>query len=129
MMNTEANELYEAAKSKIETLHKLGIHHIGAAVKVSDGTIYSAVHLETYVGALAVCGEVIAIGMAIADGHERITAVAAVNQHGDPVSPCGRCRELIADYSEDAHVVLPKDEGLDFVPISELLPNRYRRRE
>lgn len=128
-MGNELEELFLAAKSKIESQYVLDRHHIGAAVRVADGKIYAAVHLETYVGAVAICAEAVAIGMAIADGYQKIEAVAAVNQHGDPVSPCGKCRELIKDYSENATVVLGSEEGLESVAIDELLPHKYSRRE
>jgi len=43
------------------------------------------------------------------------------------VSPCGACRELIADYDRNARVIVPGRNGPESVKIAELLPNKYSR--
>ncbi|MNC78625.1 Blasticidin-S deaminase [compost metagenome] len=43
------------------------------------------------------------------------------------VSPCGMCRELIADYGKDCKVILIEDDNLTKVDIIDLLPLRYAR--
>jgi cytidine deaminase len=69
--------------------------------------MFSAVHLEATVGRIAVCAEAIAIGMAATAGDTEIEMIVAVNRVGQVVSPCGMCRELIADYAPDAMVIVP----------------------
>lgn len=105
-MNEIHEKLVNNAKKLIAERYKEGFHHIGASLRTKAGKEYSAVHLEAYVGRIAVCAEAIAIGRAAADGETDIDAIVAVNNCGEVVAPCGMCRELISDYSPDATVIL-----------------------
>jgi cytidine deaminase len=60
---------------------------------------------------MAVCAEAIALGMALADGDAMIETVVAAERNGDFVPPCGACREMIADYSPEARVIVPAGGG------------------
>ena len=119
--------LIRAAGDIIQDHFCEGQHHTGAALRKSSGTVFCAVNLETTVGALATCAEVIAIGMARAAGDCEIETVVAVNRDGKVVSPCGRCREVIADYSSSARVIAPGANEPIVVSIYTLLPNKYFR--
>ena len=107
--------------------YKKGFHHVGAALRMKSGKEYAAVHLEAYVGRIAVCAEAIALGMAAADGDTKIDTIVGVNRKGEVGSPRGMCRELISDYSPDAKVIVPGPEGEEVVKIASLLPNKYKR--
>jgi cytidine deaminase len=61
-------ELIEKARSIIIKRFKEDYHHVGAALRTKSGSIFAAVHLEAYVGRVAVCAEAIAIGMAATAG-------------------------------------------------------------
>ena len=104
-------------------------HHIGAALRTRSGHVFTAVHLEAYIGRVAVCAEAIAVGMAAAAGDTDIEAIVAVNRAGDVVAPCGICRELISDYAPHAQVIVPGIAGPERVPVTALLPNKYVRSE
>jgi cytidine deaminase len=117
-------ELIESAHSIITRRFKKNYHHVGAALQTKSGQIFSAVHLEAYVGRVAVCAEAIAIGMAATAGDIEIETIVAVNSKGQVVSPCGMCRELIGDYAPDCKVIVTEAEILT---ISELLPKKYQR--
>lgn len=120
-------ELINAASQLITARFKPDYHEIGAALRTHSGQVFSAVHLEATVGRIAVCAEAVAIGMAATAGDTEIEMIVAVNRVGTVVSPCGMCRELIADYAPDARVIVPGDTGLILVAISDLLPNKYHR--
>ena len=87
----------------------------------------AAVNVDAYVSRLSVCAEAIVIGMAAAEGDTDLERIVAVRYTGEVVSPCGMCRELIADYAADARVIVPGENGDRVVPIETLLPNKYRR--
>ncbi len=99
-------ELIENARAIIAKRFKEDYHHIGAALRTKSGKVFSAVHLEAYVGRVAVCAEAIAIGMAAAAGDTDIDTIVAVNSHGRVIPPCGICRELISDYSSNCKVII-----------------------
>jgi cytidine deaminase len=116
-------ELLENARSIIAKRFKEDYHHVGAALQTKSGNVFSAVHLEAYVGRVAVCAEAIAIGMAAAAGDTELEAIVAVDRRGRVVPPCGICRELISDYSADCKVITAETETMS---ISELLPRKYQ---
>lgn len=127
--------LVEAARAVIRARYKENRHHIGAAVRTASGKVYSAVHLDTYVGRASVCAEAIALGQALAQDDSPVVAVASV-RHPRPsektreigiVAPCGICREMISDFAPGARVVVPGPAGPECRSVEDLLPNKYRR--
>lgn len=121
------SELINTASQLITARFKPDYHEVGAALRTRSGQVFSAVHLEATVGRIAVCAEAVAIGMAATAGDTQIEMIVAVNRVGTVVSPCGMCRELIADYAPDAKVIVPDETGPIIVAISDLLPNKYHR--
>lgn len=130
-------ELIEAARTAIRSRYRENRHHIGCALRTRSGRIHTAVHLDTYVGRASVCAEAIAVGRAMTDGDGEIEAIVSV-RHPRPreasqdvpvVSPCGICREMLADFARDCVVIVPTDDGrgVGKVPVRELLPNKYDR--
>lgn len=120
-------ELINVARELIAARFKQGYHHIAAALRTTSGSIYSGVHLEAYVGRIAVCAEAIALGAAATAGDTSIETIVAVNELGEVVSPCGMCRELISDYAPEACVVILRSGQPVKVPVMELLPDKYSR--
>jgi cytidine deaminase len=127
MLRQQDEDLLEQARSIIKKRFKQNWHHVGAALRTRSGKTFAGVHLETHVGRIAVCAEAVAIGMAAAEGDTEIETIVAVNRRGEVVAPCGMCRELISDYSPEAFVIIPSNEGELTVLISMLLPNKYVR--
>ena len=125
-VDSSNKELIEEARCMISKRFKENYHHVGAALRTKSGQVFSAVHLEAYVGRVAVCAEAIAIGMAAAAGDIEIETIVAVDRQGQVVSPCGICRELISDYAPSCKVIIAEDES---IRINELLPRKYQRSE
>jgi cytidine deaminase len=110
-------------------------HTVAAALRSEDGRVWTGVHLGATVGRLSVCAEAVALGRAVLEGDGSIAMAVAV-RHPKPdederaiavVSPCGACREMIADYAPGARVIVPAPSGLISLPIRTLLPAPYRR--
>lgn len=91
----------------------------------------TSVNLIADVGSLSVCAEPVAIAEAVRQPDKKIEAIVAVYHEPGSVprvvSPCGRCREYIADYALDSFVILrqPKTDILFKAKAAELLPLRY----
>jgi cytidine deaminase len=120
-------ELIEMARDLIRRRFVEGRHHIASALRTRGGAVFTGVHIEAYVGRITVCGEAIAIGAAACAGDTEIDIIVAVNEQGDVVSPCGMCRELIGDYAPSARVIIPVAGQAMAIPVSQLLPHKYRR--
>ncbi len=133
MNNKKFDILYQAAADLISARHRPGIHSVSAAVMGTSGKIYTSVNLDCYLRRAGVCAEPGAIAAAMSAGETSITAILAVRHNAETgkahlVSPCGICRELIADYGPDAEVFAPDHaSGAHKYSIQELLPNRYAK--
>ena len=132
-LDPQDEALVQSARDAIATLYKENRHHIGAALRTKAGRVYTGVHLDTYVGRASVCAEAVALGRALAEGETEIEAIASV-RHPRPaepdrtiriVSPCGICREMLADFAKNCRVVVPGDSGPVVVAVDELLPRKY----
>lgn len=132
-LGPEDQEVFRAAEAIIRARFKEGRHHVGAAVRGGSGKIYTGIHLQAVVGEPATCAEVIAIGRAMVEGEDRITASVAV-RHPKPheatrllrvLPPCGSCRDLIADYGgREVWVILDVDGAVKKARIADLIPLR-----
>lgn len=112
------------ARSAIGVRYRPDWHHVGAAILTRSGSLFSGVHIEAYVGRVTVCAEAIAVGMAATAGDTDIQAAVAVYHDGRIASPCGMCRELLADYAPECVVIVGDREVM---PIHELIPRKYIR--
>ncbi|WP_203457028.1 cytidine deaminase [Paenibacillus tepidiphilus] len=131
----EDETLIAAAQEMIRKRYQWERHHVGAALRTRSGEIFAAVHLEASLSRVTVCAEAMVIGKAISEGYTDFDTIVAV-RHPDPdsedreikvVSPCGMCRELIADYALNCKVILQMEDGLSKADITDLLPLRYTR--
>lgn len=135
IISMEDQTLIAAAEDIIARRYEWERHHVGAALRTKTGEIFTAVHVEASMGRITVCAEAMVIGKAISEGYKEFDTIVAV-RHPDPdseareikvVSPCGMCRELIADYGKDCKVIVNEDGRLVKYDITELLPLRYAR--
>lgn len=127
--------LVAAAERAITERYRPEWHVVGAALRTRAGRVFTGVHLEAYVGRIAVCAEAVALGRAATEaGDTDVHTIVAVihpaphapDQRVRVVAPCGMCRELIADYAPAARVLVPDDRGEPTVrSVAELLPGKY----
>lgn len=124
--------LIKTAQDLLKKRYEKNGHHVvvAAALLTTSGNIYAGLHVGTTQPSIATCAEIITIGMAhTAEENMEIEMIVAVR---DPsayiISPCGKCREYIADYGKNAQVIMPDEEsksGYKLVSIQELLPEKY----
>ena len=101
---------------------------VGAAVLLSDGTIYRGCNIENASFGLTVCAERVAVFSAVSDGRMDIAAVAVVTGGPRLCKPCGACRQVIAEFSQADNpiIVLSSVEGETArEPITDLLPDTF----
>ena len=128
------DSLIKTAQKLLKKRYMKEGHHfvVAAALLTESGNVYSALHLGTNQPSLATCAEIITIGhAATAEKDMKIKMIVAVrDKDGYIISPCGRCREYIADYGPEAEVIMPAEnkKGYEVVPITDLIPNKYKKR-
>jgi len=101
--------------------------HVGAAVLLDNGGIFTGCNVENASYGLTSCAERNAIFAAVAATvrKPKIVAVAVVNQRGVPCSPCGACRQVIAEFGPDAVVWYLGPDGIVSRTMRELLVDGF----
>ncbi|WP_218711618.1 cytidine deaminase [Arthrobacter sp. BF1] len=101
-----------------------GVHTMGAAIRTQDGRIFTGVNLYHFTG--GPCAELVALGAARAAGALDLSHIVAVGNHGRGVkNPCGRDRQILADYYPEIRVIIDSPQGLVSVLACDLLPFAY----
>jgi cytidine deaminase len=99
-------------------------YRVGAALLTGDGTVYTGCNIENANYSNSLHAEEVAVAEAVKRGHEEFDRIAVSSGVRDGVTPCGMCRQTLAEFCDDDLVVLC-DEG-DAVArytLGELLPN------
>lgn len=78
---------------------------VGAALLSGDGRIFVGCNVENISFGLTMCAERVAIGAAIAEGVTEFRLLAIVADSGDPVVPCGACRQVLAEFEPNLVIV------------------------
>ncbi|MBI4815700.1 MAG: cytidine deaminase [Deltaproteobacteria bacterium] len=105
---------------------------VGAAVLTEDGRIFTGVNVENSSYPVGICAEVNALGSAVTAGAKGVVAVAVVtppSSTGALGSPCGNCRQAIAELARPGCVVVlgsPDPDGTtETHTVAELLPHAF----
>lgn len=94
---------------------------VGAALLAADGRVFSGCNVENISYGLTNCAERVAIGAAVAAGAREFLAVAVVADAGLPISPCGACRQVLAEFDVPL-VMLANRSSREQFRLDELLP-------
>lgn len=78
---------------------------VGAALLAANGNVYSGCNVENRVLGLSLCAERGALSAAVADGQRSFLAMALATGAVPPSSPCGQCRDALAEFSCDLPIV------------------------
>ena len=99
---------------------------VGAAAIVDDGRVVSGCNVENASYGLALCAECGLVSALHASGGGRLVAVVCVDRHGDPLMPCGRCRQLLWENG-GPECLLETVRGV--APLTEVLPDAFDARD
>ncbi|GAB4146991.1 MAG: cytidine deaminase [Planctomycetota bacterium] len=97
---------------------------VGAAVLAQDGRVFCGCNVENASYGLTICAERAAVTAAVAGGARRLVAVAVAT--GPGASPCGACRQVLAEFGPDMAVLLTDQQGrVRRTDLSALLPDPF----
>ena len=82
---------------------------VGAAILVENGRIFTGVNVENASYGLTNCAERTAVYKAVSEGYQRVYAVVVATENAG--SPCGACRQVLAEFAGDVPVWLVDDSG------------------
>jgi cytidine deaminase len=95
---------------------------VGAAGLTADGRIVAGCNVENACSGLGICAEVNLCGHLVASGGGRLVAISVVAGDGRPLSPCGRCRQVLYEFG-GPELLVERDSGV--VTLAELLPDPF----
>lgn len=100
---------------------------VGAALLTTDGEVIHGCNIENASFGLTNCAERTAIFKAVSEGKKNFAAIAVVADTEGPVSPCGACRQVLAEFCDkDMPVYLTNLKGnVTETTVSELLPGAF----
>ena len=124
-------ELIEAARAAVKAAYApYSDFAVGAALRLTDGSIVTGSNVENASYGLSLCAETVAVAKALGEGRRGGLVAVAVTGPGEaPITPCGRCRQVLnelASLSGTDPLVLCCGEGeVRETHLSELLPHAF----
>ena len=100
-------------------------YHVGAALLAASGRIYDGINVENAAYGSSICAERTALVKAVSEGERQFEALAVVTDNGG--SPCGSCRQMLAEFGLDMQVLLLNGEGavVRETTLRDLLPDAF----
>jgi cytidine deaminase len=95
---------------------------VGVAGLVDDGRVVSGCNVENAAYGVALCAECGMVSQLHLSGGGRLVAVSCVNGNGDPLMPCGRCRQLLWENGGPGCQVMTSSGART---MSEVLPEAF----
>src|SRR3990172_1350947 len=84
-------------------------YKVGAALRTKSGRIYTGVNVENAAYPQTMCAERVAVFKAVTEGESEFEAISVVTDNGG--SPCGGCRQVLAEFGQDTIVLIANGEG------------------
>ena len=96
---------------------------VGAALVATDGRVFCGCNVENISYGLTICAERNAVFAAVAAGCRDFTKIVITTDTAEPATPCGACRQVLAEFNPDLEIVLATFGGKSVrFRLSELLP-------
>jgi cytidine deaminase len=97
-------------------------YQVGAALRTKSGRIYTGCNIENAAYPHSMCAERVSIFKAVSEGEKEFEAIAVATANGG--SPCGGCRQVMAEFGLDIIVLIANGDGklVKEMTVGELLP-------
>jgi cytidine deaminase len=98
---------------------------VGAALRTKSGKVFTGVNVENAAYPASICAERTAAFTAVSEGEREFDVIAVVTDNGG--SPCGSCRQVLAEFGLDTVVLIANGEGelLQETTVKDLLPGAF----
>jgi cytidine deaminase len=119
-------ELVEQARAARANAYAPYSHYpVGAALRTAGGRVYPGANVENASYPVGLCAERVALFSAVAAGERKFQALAVVTADG--ASPCGACRQALAEFGLGLEVILADEKGTirQVVTLKKLLPMAF----
>ena len=113
-----------AAQARDRAYAPYSRYAVGAALLSRSGQVYTGCNIENASYSLTICAERVAVFKAISEGEREFEAIAVVTSNGG--TPCGACRQVLAEFGLDIRVLIATPERLVAQrTVSQLLPDSF----
>ncbi len=129
--DSDRDELIVAARRAMEnSWSPYSKFPVGAALRFADGTVVTGTNIENASFGLSLCAETVAVAKAMDEGHRGgLEAVAVIGNSADPITPCGRCRQILFELASlggtDPIIWCASETEFFDVRLSEMLPRAF----
>ena len=101
-------------------------YKVGAAIRTKRNKVHSGANVENASYGLTVCAERTAAFAAVNAGDKELDAIAIVIDDDRLPTPCGACRQVLAEFSPNMKVILATTGGLrKETTLADLLPDPF----
>jgi cytidine deaminase len=100
---------------------------VGAALEAADGRVFGGCNVESASYGLTICAERMAIGAAVAAGARAFQRIVVVSDVEPPASPCGACRQLLAEFGLGLEVIAVGPKSERRWTLAALLPDAFAK--
>ncbi len=100
---------------------------VGAALLGTNGKVFTGVNVENLSYGLTICAERNAVGNAVNSGCIKFARIAIYSNASPPATPCGACRQVLAEFSSDMQVICVNDQNeINRYSLDQLLPEMFK---
>ena len=104
--NNNLNSLLKAAlKARSQAYAPYSKFQVGAALESATGKIFTGCNVENISYGLTICAERNAVFAAVAKGARQFRRIVIVADSKEPVTPCGACRQVLSEFSENIEII------------------------
>jgi cytidine deaminase len=104
-------------------------YRVGAALLTESGKIYDGVNVENAAYPATICAERTAVFKAVSEGERHFVAIVVATENGG--TPCGSCRQVLAEFGLDTQVIVVDAQGTIHLEttVNELLPGAFTSKQ
>ena len=114
-----------AAEARARAYAPYSHYAVGAALQTKSGRVFTGVNVENAAYPTTICAERVAVFKAVSEGEREFAALAVVTDNGG--SPCGSCRQVLAEFGLDMTVLIVDGQGklVKEMTVQQLLPEAF----
>jgi cytidine deaminase len=126
LTNTDRQSLIDLAnEARKRAYAPYSKYKVGAALRTKTGRVYTGANVENAAYPHTMCAERVAVFKAVSDGELEFEVIAVATDNGG--SPCGGCRQVLAEFGLDTIVVIADGQGklIKEMTVRDLLPEAF----
>lgn len=123
----EIGQLIESAlEAKSRAYAPYSKFPVGAALETTDGNVFQGCNVENLSFGLTICAERSAVSAAVSAGFRAFKRIVIVSDSKQPISPCGACRQVLAEFAPALEIISASCDGERYETTLDLLLPRAK---